>query len=67
LIAAVTATKMAKYLCSVLAELGFPQDGPTPLYEDNLAAIAMINENHPTPCACHVNIQHFAIQEWCQC
>jgi hypothetical protein len=67
LIAAVTAAaKMAKYLHSVLAELGFPQDGPTPLYEDNMAAIAMINENHPTPCACHVDIQHFAIQEWHQ-
>jgi hypothetical protein len=66
LIATVTTTKMAKYLHSVLAELGFPQDDPTPLYEDNLAAIAMTNENCPTPCACHVNIQHFVIQEWCQ-
>jgi hypothetical protein len=67
LIITVTTTKMAKYLCSVLAELGFPQDGPTHLYEDNMAAIAMVNKNHPPPCAHHINIQYFAIQEWHQC
>jgi hypothetical protein len=48
-IAAVHAGKIAKYLRSVLKEFGFPQDAPTPLYEDNMAAIAMINERRPTP------------------
>ena len=61
--AAVHAAKTAKYLRSVLLELGFPQDGPTLLYNDNEAAIAMINENKPTPRARHISIQHFAIQE----
>jgi hypothetical protein len=55
---------MAKYLQSVLDDFGFPQDGPTPLYEDNMAAIAMINERKPTPCSRHIDIQYFAIQEW---
>ena len=26
----------------------------------------MINKNRPTPRACHIEIQHFAIQEWRQ-
>jgi hypothetical protein len=62
--AAVHAAKIAKYLCSVLDELGFPCAGPTPLYEDNQAAIAMVNESRPTPRVRHLDIQHFAIQEW---
>ena len=63
-IAAVSAAKMAKYLRSVLADLGFPQKGPTTLYEDNQAAIAMVNESKPTARSRHIEIQHFAIQEW---
>jgi hypothetical protein len=65
-IAAVHAAKLAKYLWSVLLKFGVPQDGPMPLYEDNMAAIAMINERKPMPRSCHINIQHFAIQEWQQ-
>ena len=65
-IGAVHAAKIAKYLRSVLQELGFEQDGATPLYVDNQAAIAMINEGHPTPRSRHIDIQHFAIQEWRQ-
>ena len=63
-LAAVHAAKVAKYLRSVLHELGFPQDGPTSLYEDNQAAIAMINGDKPSPRSRHVDIQYFAIQEW---
>lgn len=58
------AAKIAKYLHSVLSEFGFPQLHPTPLYEDNLAAIAMINDRRPTPRSRHIDVQHFAIQEW---
>ena len=63
-VAAVSAAKTAKYLHSVLSELGFPQSGPTILYEDNQAAIAMVNENKPTTRSRHIDIQYFAIQEW---
>ena len=63
-IAAVQCAKVVKYLRSVLTDLGFPPSGPTVLYEDNQAAIAMINENRPTPRSRHIDIQHFAVQEW---
>jgi hypothetical protein len=33
---------------------------------DNVAVIVMINERKPTTHSRHINIQHFAIQEWCQ-
>ena len=38
--------------------------GAAPLLVDNEAAIAMVNESRPTPRARHIEIQHFAIQEW---
>jgi hypothetical protein len=63
-VAAVSAAKVAKCLRSVLHELGFAQGKPTPLYVDNQAAIAMVNERKPTPRSRHIHIQHFAIQEW---
>jgi Reverse transcriptase (RNA-dependent DNA polymerase) len=63
-IACVFAAKTAKYLRSVLTELGYPPDGPTPLFVDNQAAIAMVNEDRPTPRARHIDIQWFAIQQW---
>ena len=40
-LAAVTDAKHAKYLRAVLLELGYAQDGPTPLYEDNMSVINM--------------------------
>ena len=58
------AAKIAKYLCAILHEFGIPQEGLTLLYEDNISAIAMINEHKPTPNSRHIDIQHFAIQEW---
>jgi hypothetical protein len=63
-LAAVHAAKTAKYLRWVLHELEYKQDGPCVLHVDNLAAVAMINENKPTPRSRHIDIQHFAIQEW---
>ena len=63
-IAAVQSAKIAKYLRSILHELGYTQPSPTVLYEDNQAAILMINASRPTPRARHIDIQHFAIQEW---
>ena len=64
--AAVTAAKMVKYLRYVAMQLGAMRPGPSPLYIDNQAAIAMINESRPTPRARHIEIQHFAIQQWKQ-
>ena len=62
--AAVTCAKAAKYLRYVLQQLDALRPGATPLFVDNQAAIAMVNESRPTPRARHIEIQHFAIQEW---
>ena len=64
LYAAVAAAKMAKYLRSVLIQLGFPQEGPTLLHEDNQAVINIVNCSQPTSRTRHVAVQTFAIQEW---
>jgi len=63
-VAAVHAAKTARYLQSVLKDLGFMQERPTVLYKDNEAAIAMINQRKPTTHLRHINVQFFAIQEW---
>jgi hypothetical protein len=63
-ISSVHTAMLAKYLRSILLELGFPQVGPTVLYGDNLSSIAMVNSNRPTNCSCHIDIQYFAIQQW---
>ena len=48
----------------VLDELQYGSDQPTTIFVENKAAIAMVNEDCPTPRARHVDIQHFTIQEW---
>jgi hypothetical protein len=63
-LAAVHSAKTAKYLRSVLCDLGFSPKGATSLHIDNQAAVAMINERKPTPRSRHIDIQHFAVQEW---
>ena len=63
-IAAVTAAKQARYLRFILKELGFTQTEATPIYEDNMSAINMINSRIPTERSRHIDIQFFAIQEW---
>ena len=63
-IAAVSAAKSAKYLRSILSQIGFPPVGPTILFEDNASAIRMINNNRPTERSRHIDIAWFAIQDW---
>jgi hypothetical protein len=63
---AVSAAQMAKFLRAILIELGLLQDEPTKLFEDNAAAIMMANAKRPTERSRHVDIQHFALQEWVQ-
>ena len=64
--AGVLTGKILKYLRYVMSELDAMRPGPSPMYIDNQAAMAMINESRPTPRARHIEIQHFAIQEWCK-
>ena len=63
-IAAVTAAKTARYLRSILIELGFEQKEPTPTYEDNASAIEIINAQKPTERTRHIEIRFFGIQDW---
>ena len=63
-IAAVLAAKTAKYLRAVLSDLGFRQQEPTVLYEDNASAIKIVNARHTTDRSRHIDIQYFAIQDW---
>ena len=55
-IAAVSASKTAKYLRTVLKELGHPLRHPTKIHEDNMAAIFMANNNRPTDRTRHMDI-----------
>jgi hypothetical protein len=64
LIAAVTAAKTARFLRSVLNELGFEQKEPTPIYEDNKSTIDIVNSSKPTERSRHIDIRFFAIQDW---
>jgi hypothetical protein len=66
LMAAVFAAKMAKYFRSILKELEVEQTAPTILYEDNESAIKIVNASRPTERTRHIDIAHFAIQEWKQ-
>ena len=45
-------------------DLGFKQESATPLYGDNISAINMVNHRVPTERSRHIDIQHFAIQDW---
>ena len=64
LMTAVSGGKSLLCVWSILKELGFSQDMPSPIYEDNAAAIMMTNQNKPTDRTRHINIQFFAIQQW---
>ena len=63
-LAAVSAAKTVKYLRAVMNELGYAHTKPTPIYEDNMAAIKIVNARKPTERTRHIDIQHFAIQDW---
>ena len=63
-IAAATSAKTAKYLRSILTNLGIPQLGSTTTHVDNIAAAHMANHSQPTPRTCHIDISWFALQIW---
>jgi hypothetical protein len=64
-IAAVTAAKLARYLRTVLKQLGFAQTKPTVIFIDNLSALKIINDNtSPTDRTRHMDLRFFAIQDW---
>jgi len=62
-IATIYTAKAVKHLCSILNDLGLLSPKATVIYKDNRAAIGMTNKSKPTARSCHIDIQHFAIQE----
>ena len=61
---AVSCAKILLYMRSMLYELGFPCNGPTPIYEVNAPTIDIVNSSAPTEYAWHIYIQYFVIQGW---
>ena len=42
------------------------QNGPTPIFEDNQSTIKIVNNNVPAERTRHMDIRHFALQDWVQ-
>ncbi|GFH55451.1 hypothetical protein CTEN210_11927 [Chaetoceros tenuissimus] len=61
---AVTCCKAIIWLRHIMNEIGRPQLAPSPVNEDNIAAIMMINQKRPTSRTRHMEYQWYAIQEW---
>jgi len=62
--AAVATAKHARHMCAIMTDLGFPPKGPTVMCCDNQSAINVINARVPTGRSRHIDIQHFAMQDW---
>jgi hypothetical protein len=61
----ITAAKLARYLRTVLKQLGFPQTKPTVILIDNLSDLKIINDNTSPPDQTHhMDLHFFAIQDW---
>jgi len=63
-VAAVSTAKTVRHPRAAMKDLGFPMDSPTPIYEDNVAAINIVNARRPTERSRHIDIQCFALQDW---
>ena len=48
----------------MLRELGFPQEYPTPIYEENDPTIDILNSSIPHERTRHIDVRFFAIQVW---
>jgi Integrase core domain. len=56
--------KKVKHVRGVMTDLGFPQNGPSPIFGDNISSIMMGNNVRPTDRTRHMDIRWFALQEW---
>jgi hypothetical protein len=62
-VAASTATQEAVHLRLLLSELGFPQEGPTIIYEDNQGTIALSENPMLQKRTKHVDIRYHFVRE----
>eukprot|EP00607_Mallomonas_marina_P008932 CAMPEP_0182421592 /NCGR_PEP_ID=MMETSP1167-20130531/6995_1 /TAXON_ID=2988 /ORGANISM="Mallomonas Sp, Strain CCMP3275" /LENGTH=545 /DNA_ID=CAMNT_0024598843 /DNA_START=210 /DNA_END=1847 /DNA_ORIENTATION=+ len=65
-IATHTAAQEIMWTRSILAELGYPQEGPTLLQEDNQSTIAMLNNDCHGAKTKHIDIRYNLIREQVQ-
>ena len=63
-IAACDAGKTALYLRSIFDDIGIPQHEATVILEDNTGALIMVNAKQPTRRTKHMDVWHFALQDW---
>jgi hypothetical protein len=63
-VAASETAKEVIWYRQVLADLGFPQKDPTPLYIDNRTAISMTTEEGHHERRKHINVRYHGIREW---
>ena len=63
LIAANACAKVAKCVRMVLSKLGHAPSEPSPIWEDNDAAIKIVNQNRPTQRSRHIAIRYFGLQQ----
>ena len=63
-VAACDASKIALYLRSILEDIGIDQQEATLIMEDNSGALLMANTGQPTRRTRHIDVKHFAIQDW---
>ncbi len=63
-LAASNAGKMALYLRSVLDDLNVLQTLATVIYEDNRGALLMSRAAQPTKQSRHIEIRHYALNDW---
>ena len=63
-IAAAEASKFTLYLRSMINDLGIAQECTTRVHEDNEAAIAMANAQHPTRRTRYMETKDFALLDW---
>ena len=66
LIAANACAKVAKYVHMVMTDLGCAPAEPSPIWEDNGAAVKIVNQNRPTQRSRHIAIKYFGLQQWRQ-
>jgi deoxyuridine 5'-triphosphate nucleotidohydrolase len=63
-VAACDAGKMILYFCTLLDDLGIPQEEATVMYEDNRGALFMANAQQPSSRTRHIDIKTFALTDW---
>ena len=65
-IAASEAGKSILYLRTIMQEIGLEQHDANVLFEDNQGALLMAQAGQPTKRTKHIEIKHYALQQWVQ-